>query len=260
MLIRINYFWWALILPLMTLSACKGLKNTTDAENLGSGWRAVLNKTEAETVKFDELTISGKAILNIPEANVSGMSVQYRINIAKDSLIVIRVSKIVEAARILITPDSVFVMDKINKTFMACDYQLATEYTGLEASFAMLQDMILGNYHPIPEKITADKKVTNPRIFRGMESGTDFAYSIDTKLHKVVTIEAKNALKNQESQITYQDFEANGGTTIPMTTRISVSSPSQVSFELQHKKIQINPGDVSFVLGSADNYDRILCK
>ncbi|MDX2245218.1 MAG: DUF4292 domain-containing protein [Bacteroidia bacterium] len=260
MVIRVYFFWWSLIFMLLTFGACKGIKNTTDADSEGKGWRAVLSKTESEKVQFEELSISGRAILTIPKANIDGMSVQYRIFMAKDSLIMIRVSKIIEAARILITRDSVFVLDKINKTYIACDYQIAKEYTGLDADFSLLQDLLLGNYHPIPEKLIADKKVSNPRTFRGTESGTDFAYSIDTKIHKVVIIEAKNALKNQESQINYQDFEVNGGTEIPMTATVSVSSPEPLSFEFQHKKVQINPGDASFVLGSVENYEQRTCK
>ncbi|MEZ4829567.1 MAG: DUF4292 domain-containing protein [Bacteroidia bacterium] len=259
MFIRIHYLWWALALVLLNLSACKGLKNTSDTGS-STGWRAILEKTEAERIQFEDISISGKAILNIPEANVSGMSVQYRMSILRDSMIMIRVSKIVEVARILITRDSVLVLDKINKNFIACDFQLAEEYTGLDADFSLLQDLILGHFHPLPLKFTPDKKTANIQTFRGNYSGTDFAYSIDTKLHKVVTIEAKNTLKNQESQINYRDFETNGGTEIPMTTAISVSAPSNLSFEIQHKKVQVNSGDLSFVLGSTDSYERTGCK
>lgn len=253
-----NWSIWIFVFGLMT--GCKGLKNIGSDEADARGWKATLSKAEKEIIDFNGINISGKAMINMPKADLEGMSVKYRMAIIKDSVILIRLNKIIEIARVKITPDSIYVLDKINKVLITCDFSLAEEYTGLKADFGMIQDLFLGNYHQIPEKVMYDRTSSNPRVFRGTFNGTEFTYFINKDNFKVVKIETKNALKSQKSAIIYSGFDEYGGTLVPMNTLISVSAPETMSIEFEHQKFQLNPDQVYTSLGSVSAYEKTDCK
>jgi hypothetical protein len=251
------YLWVGMAFLLISGPGCKTLKNIGNAG--GKGGKSTLAKTKKERVDFKTISFSGKARLNMPTAAMENASASYRVSIEQDKQMLIRVSYFIEVARILITRDSIFVQDKINKKLIACDFSIAESYTGLQADFDMLQDILLGNYHQIPEEVKLSAESKNPLIFTGTAGGASFAYSIDPVINKVVKIQANNTDKKQASEIAYGEFESFGGTEMPQTTSISVTSPEVLSFSLEHRKVEINPSRISFKLSSLKNYDKEGC-
>ncbi|MCL2413122.1 MAG: DUF4292 domain-containing protein, partial [Bacteroidales bacterium] len=57
-----------------------------------------------------------------------------------------------EVARLMITPDSVFLHNRLERTATIRDFGFFREITGLDFSFDMLQDILVGNYF-LPEQI-----------------------------------------------------------------------------------------------------------
>ena len=253
------YIWLGVSFLFLFGPGCKTLKNLGTGNAGARSAKAVLSKTEKEKVNFETISLTGKARLNMPMANLDNVSASYRVSIEKDNQILIRVSYLIEVARILVTRDSIFVQDKINKRLIACDFSIAESYTGLKADFEMIQDLLLGNFHQIPDEINLSAESKNPLIFLGQKAGTAFAYSIDPEINKVIKIKASNLSKNQASEIVYSDFEEIGGTQMPQTTSVTVTSPEVVSFSLEHRKVEINPSRSSFSLSSLNNYDREEC-
>lgn len=68
------------------------------------------------------------------------------IRLRKDSVLWMNVKKLgIEAARILITPDSIYIVDRIHKEYVVGDFSLIQQQYHLPADFNLLQNMILGN-------------------------------------------------------------------------------------------------------------------
>ncbi len=68
------------------------------------------------------------------------------IRLQRDSLIWVAVNKLgFEVARVLITPDSAFILDRVNKEFTAESIAALAQTYQLPADFAILQNMLLGN-------------------------------------------------------------------------------------------------------------------
>lgn len=245
-----------LLAGLFALQACKSSKTAVEGDNPRKGWKYTLAQSEQERLDFETLTLTGKAEVKVPTQS-SRISASYRINVAKDSLIWIRLSKFgIEAVRVLITPDSIWVMDKLSNRLEVTDFSLAEEYTGLKADFFTLQDLILGNLYVVPEHLIAEKKKGNPHIFTGSKAGMDFRYTIDTDHYKVVEIEAKNLERDQHSIIQYEDFEPTANTQVPARGTITVVAPTETSFRFNHTKIELNPSKISFKFDVPDNYER----
>jgi len=241
---------------LLLLSSCGLFRGTSGGGAAEREAQKLLEKTEAASLDFAQLALSGQAQLDMPEGDMSNLSVKYRIHIAKDSLMLIQVKKIIEVLRILVRPDSIFVLNKLDQTLTVAAFGAAEEFTGLPADFGLLQDLILGNFHPLPTSLKAESRTGNPRRFLGEAAGTRFSYAIDPQLYKLVEIKAENPERNQATAITYGDFAAEGGTQVPQQGLVSVLQPAPFSVEFEHKKIQINPDDLSFSFQVPEGYLR----
>ena len=74
------------------------------------------------------------------------MTVFSNIRMRKDSVIWLNAKAFgIEAGRVLIKPDSIFVLDRINKTYMAKDIFWLQDEFGLPVDFKGLQAMLFGN-------------------------------------------------------------------------------------------------------------------
>lgn len=249
-------FFMILLTGIFALQACKSSKIAQEGDSPRKGWRYTLAQSEQERLDFQTLTLSGKAEVKVP-AQSSRISANYRINMAKDSLIWIRLSKFgIEAMRVLITPDSIWVLDKLSNRLEVADFSLAEEYTGLEADFSTLQDLILGNLYVVPDNLTPEKKKGNPQVFTGSKEGMAFRYSIDTDLYKVLEIDAQNPARDQHSTIQYENFEPTANTQIPTRGTITVIAPAATSFRFNHTKVELNPSKISFKFNVPDDYER----
>lgn len=244
----------------LSLPGCKLFKNIgkeKDSEALGL---ALAREIQAEALTFEELNFSGKAQLQLPEESEFGqnISLSYRIQVVRDSAILIRVSKLIELAKVLIRPDSVLVLDKLNQHYYACDYELAQKYTGLESSFEVLQALLLGDYQPIPEQmhLTSVPK-TNPLILAGTYQETAMSYYLDRELRKLVRIHAERAADSTNTDIYYHNFQPQGDQQVPMEISISVGGEPDV-LQLIHRKLTFsNNSGINFSI--PDGFTRQDC-
>lgn len=229
------------LLLLFSVSGCKlfqklGKKNAGEAEGI-----ALAEEIQANELDFAQLNLSGKAMVQLPEETEFGknISLSYRIQIIKDSLILVRVSKLIELAKILIRPDSVIVLDKFNQNYYACDYSLAQKFTGLESSFDIFQALLLGDYHPIPAEMQIKGAAkADPLVMTGVYKETQMEYFLNRDLRKLVQIHASR--DTVQTDIYYQNFETVGQQSFPMEIRFDVSGASD-ALQLIHRRASAVP-------------------
>lgn len=133
---------------LLGLAACKSHKTVSD-----TGTAAPKNISKREGMKLYGSLIdagtfqyyAGKARLKArtPDTRVSAT---LHLRIVRDSVVWATIDKIgFEVARILITPDSVFVVDRLNKEFTAEALEPFLSEFGVTMDFADLQQTLVGN-------------------------------------------------------------------------------------------------------------------
>ncbi len=241
-------------LLLLTLSACKSTRKGGVTAAVAA--RNTLAKTEAASLAFENLSLSGRA--NVEGGpNQLDLSVNYRINILEDSLMLIRLIQVIEGARILLTPDSIFMLNKLNRSYLAMDYAKVREFIGFDADFSLIQDLLLGNYHPIPSRLELESLRASPQVFKGREAGYEFAYRIDPVRSKVVGIESQNSLLNRHTQVAYDDFQPVANTVVPMEGLISVLAPGSLTFAFSHRKVELDAERASFAFRVPDSYEKM---
>ena len=137
-----HYFIFSLLVVFI-LGACNTSKklanNTTEIEETKS---TLINTYESNKLKFDQIEMNSKL-----EYETSDMSLAF------DGIIRIQDEKKIwgsfkkfgfEVARMLVTPDSVFVLNRFQKTYMADDLNKLKSKSGVPLEFDDVQQLLLG--------------------------------------------------------------------------------------------------------------------
>ena len=133
--------------------ACKTRKAAVVAppakpvETLSNKRAETVNLLAGKDISYSTLSLRGKADLDI---NGDSHSVSLNLRIKKDQKIWASVTAFagIEAARVLITPDSIFVLNRLQRTYLAKPFSYLQNFAGGPITFTVLQSMVSGNTDP----------------------------------------------------------------------------------------------------------------
>jgi RNase H-fold protein (predicted Holliday junction resolvase) len=237
-----------------TVAAKTSVKKENDTLQL---IQSTLNKVEAQRINFR--TFAGKLNVDYRSGDGKSYNVNANLRMYKDSAIWISANALlgIEAMRVLITKDSVKVLDKLNKTYMGRSLSYLQEVTALPMTLAMLQDLIIGNPVFLDSNIVSFKTANNTisllsigEVFKNLltldASDTTLQHS---KLDDV------NLSRNRTADLTYSDYEDKKGQQFATKRTIVVAEKNRLDIRLDFKQYDFN-GDVSFPFSIPKNYDR----
>lgn len=252
-----NRLWgWALCLVFL-FSACKKQMVPVSAP-ADAGTSAAVS---ARNLDFKSFSARGK--MHLEEDNGNKISSNLSLRIGKDSLIWVSVVPAlgIEVARLRITPDSLFLVNRLNKTYFAGDYALIRENFKVDIDFAMVQAILLGNY--LPGEAGQEKVITEPPLqhIRRQQASLlidQFLNLTDLKLKKIAI---KDQQTNNTLQVDYAAFEDLEGTPFPRSARILVqqnngSETKGANAALEYSRISINDPGLSFPFTIPEGYTR----
>ncbi len=219
----------------------------------------LLEKLNGQYIDVDWLT--AKAKISYKDEAQSIKANAY-IRMRKDSVIWMAVKKLgVEAARILITTDSVYVLDRINKQYTTSDFSYIERQYHLPANFKVLQNLILGNPLFFSEVVlTAEVAKDRYHLASSNDERITSDYwmnGLDFSLAKMLFLDLRNNRKVEVTQrdqnsldTTYQKFS--------YLRSIDLSSPEtgDVSIDLKLSDVSINtPKSIKFKI--PEHYSKI---
>ncbi len=237
---------------------CKSRKQAASVKIGKKEAEKALVLTQQQKPNYQRLSITGKAEADVPKEGFN-MSFNYRMHLFKDSLIWMRFTKLgIEAVRVVISPDSVFIRDNLNESYRKEGYELAKRITGLNVDFELLEDIFLGNLNIIPSRLELEGELVNPLLFLGTSAGTSFQYTVDAKQYKLIRLETTNEVNNQHTLLTYSDFNRHANALIPESGKVQVLSPENLSVEFKHNRIIVNPENLSANFSIPKSYKRMM--
>lgn len=208
------------------------------------------------------ITFSGKIDLDYEDADGKKFNVNAHLRMYKDSVIWLSITAIlgIEGLRAYITPDSVKVLDKQNKTYTARSVSFLQETTGLPLDLSTLQDLLLGNPVFLDSNITAYTKTgssislqSNGTFFKNL-----FTISETDKLVESSKLDDIDIQKSRTCYLTYTEYENKkvlNGQRISFSTKrsINVAEKKKLDIKLDFKQYDFNE-KLSFPFSVPKNY------
>jgi len=181
------------------------------------------------------------------------------IHMKKDSLIWVSINAAlgIEAFRLLITPDSVKILDKLKKVVRLRSVSFLQDEIHLPVDFKTVQDILLGN------PIYLD--TTNILFYKKDPSGISLL-SVGDLFKNYLTLNGDNTLRHcklddvdplraRTCDLTYGDYEQRDTMRFSTYRKISVAEKTKVDIELGYKQYKFNE-PLSFSFNIPKNYKR----
>ena len=218
---------------------------------------------------------------NLFKAKISGkyntdedsFSLKGNIKIKKDSIIWISISPGLglELGRILMYPDSIFFINRFEKTYFKNSYADLNKKIESPLTFKIMQSFLTGN---------AMDSFELKKYYSGIKDGYFFLSSVNQKHYKKIERSKKRA--NQEIyftsiipqnfkinkqqyenlklkralEIEYKDFEKYDETLFPESIYLSIRANKEINLSLSYSKIELN-NPLKFPFSIPDSYEII---
>jgi len=244
----------------LSSTSCRSKKNT-------DGTAAVKNKSAKFLVKkikqdrIDVKWLDAKTKIDFQTDDLSQSATLY-IRMAKDSAIWMVGKKFgFEGVRALITPDSVYMLDRLQNEYRVSDLSLIQDQFSLPINFYDLQDIILGNLILVPEtkdlKASVDKKQYHLQEKASDEMTKDYWLNGYTFAPERMTF--KMAVQNRNALIENSDHRKVDGAGLFAHDRyLKFQSPQtgEVILDMEFTKVAVNE-PVSLKFEVPGHYERV---
>jgi len=192
------------------------------------------------------------------EKNSTNLKGQLRIK--NDSLIWLSFTPAlgIEAARVLLSHDSIEFMNRLNKTYFSGKYELVDSVLHTTIDYALIQSMLVGNdltqYDMRKFRSSVDNGLYRMtirerrkirRFIRKGEINTRVLVQqiwLDPKTYRIARIDIKEQGEddNNKLRVYYNDYVEVGGQLFPSNIRIEVVSSKSIFIDVDFSKVSIN--------------------
>jgi hypothetical protein len=259
---------WTVIAATLCLLGCKSRQEAGNTFNIAQNPPAT-EQTVRQEIPYDIKNLDYQWITYRATASVCNsqtgkeqMSVNLFFVNRKDSIIFITINKILEGARIVLTPDSVKFANHLTSSFYAGDYGLMKKLTGFSVDFYLVQSLLTGNDFvgfsgKYSQTTTGD--TVNYHFHSRKHDTLNLTLKQDISVHKDSRKICTNQIWEKQTlaniMIAYGNFTSLGGQ--DFTGHIVTVIPQQeLLLRLTIKDVKINiPGPTGFRI--PDKYKRM---
>jgi hypothetical protein len=257
-----------IILAIVTLASCRSTrkiqtaiarKDTIDTVAVTKIDTALLIKNALQALDNNRIefkTFSAKIDVDYRGGDDKHYDVNATLRMYKDSLIWVSVNAVlgIEAMRMLINKDSVFLLDKLNKTYLTRSIDYLQEISGLPLTLPALQNLLVGN----PVFVDSIVSYSNDNNSIALLSiGKSFKNLLSINGNENVLVNSKlddlDITRSRTANLSYDDYENKKNRNFSSKRRISVSEKNKLDISLHFKQYEYND-DVNFPFSIPKNY------
>jgi len=220
--------------------------------------RSTLRKLAANRIDFQ--TFSGKLDVDYRGFDDKNYNLNVNVRMLKDSIIWLNVNATllsIDVLRVMITKDSVKLLNKRDKVYTARSVDYLQDVTQLPLDLKILQDLFIGNPVFLDSNIVSystGKGITSLLSvgdwFKNLVTLTEPGKSL---IH--IKLDDADAVRNRTADLTYNDYENKKGPNFSTKRRISVTEKKRLDVKIEFKQYDFN-NEVSFPFTIPKNYDR----
>lgn len=245
---------WSLVLLLMIgATACKSKKTAQQLggeKELETSALEMYQSMRQNDVSFAELSAQGNLTADL---NGQSLGAAFNLKIEKDKQIWLSVKPMlgIEAVRVLIRQDSIFVLDRLNKEFLAQPFSWLVNLSQAPLTFEVLQDVLLNNVG-----FLAGNK---PQI----ETGSELLFQQQGQQVRLIRAEARPKAASlrvqqnqQELQVEYLKWLELEKKWLPAQLKMMIKGKQSGSIELNFAKFAIENGQ-TYPFSIPGNYSKM---
>lgn len=256
-----------------TVTSCRTQKKVLKEDIKEYGFSFLYNQLLENQMKFDYLNAKFTLVYE-QDKNKTNLKGQLRIK--SDSLIWLSFTPAlgIEAARVLLTNDSIKFMNRLNKSYFAGKYGLVDSVLHTTIDYALLQSMLIGNdlaqydvkkYRASVDnglyRMTIRERSKIKRYIRKGEIDTRVLVQqiwLDPETFRIARIDVKEQGEedNKKLRVYYSDYITVGDQLFPSKVRIEVVSNKSIFIDVTFNKVSINE-PLRFPFKIPSKYDNI---
>jgi len=200
-------------------------------------------KIEGNLIDFT--TFSSKIKVEYKDNKQRNYDFNAFVRIRKDSVIWISINAAlgIEAFRVFITPDSVVIMDKLDKKIQYHSVEYIREIVQLPVDFNILQNIIIGN------PIFLDS--TNVIMYKEREGtvslstmGDFFKHLLALRKDDFAVLHSKlddvDIVRNRTADFTFNDYMTISGRLFSTNRKIAVAEKTRLDVNMEYKQVEFN--------------------
>ena len=238
----------------MVATSCSSTKRVSAKKNLKKyGFEYLRIKMKENTLSFNDL--SAKLSLTYKNEK-SSTSLRGQMRIREDSILWISFSPAmgIEAARLILTQDSIKFINRLNKTYFTGEYQMLDTLISTTIDYVIVQSMILANELPYYKLdnfsvkaddnmylLTMEKKRKVKRKIKKGKSPTNVIVEkvwldpVNFRMRRLEMNEIGNDKKKLVVQ--YDDYRETDGKMFPYRIKISIFADNDIVIDVNYNKV-----------------------
>ncbi len=180
------------------------------------------------------------------------------VRLYKDSVLWISINATflsIEAFRILITKDTIIILNKLNKQVEYHPFNYIEDIAHIPLDFSTLQDIVIGNPVYVGDSIVSYRETEN-HILLGTASGffkNLLTISSDNNLLERSKLDDIDVGQNRTADLSYGNYEKNNRFYFATYREITVAERTKVDINLNYKQYDFNK-ELSFPFNIPRNY------
>lgn len=210
--------------------------------------------------KFNYKTFSAKIKVEYEDNKGKQPNITAYVRMLKDSVIWISGYATVfniEAFRVLITKDSVFLIDKINKEVQLRSMDYLQDVTAIPFDLITLQNLIVGNPIFFEDSVVSYRQTESVIMLSSF--GNFFKHLLTINKESRLMVHSKlddlDINRNRTADITYSDFDFQQGFPFSTNREITVSEKNKLDVYLNFKQYDFNK-ELSISFSIPKNFKR----
>lgn len=238
-------------------SAVVVVTNPEDSDS-AKGVRATLAKVKGKHIDFS--SFSSKLKVEYRDDKNRNLDFNAFLRMKKDSAIWVSVIAAlnIEAFRVMITPDSIVVLDKINRTVQRKPFSYLKEITKVPFDFNTLEDLIMGNPVYLDNKVVAyaeqDERISLSTI------GEAFKHYLTVSKSDLSLLFSKlddvDVARSRTANLAYAQYISAGPWMFSSLRSISLSEKTKLDLKLEFKQVEFDKPQL-FPFSIPKNYKTI---
>lgn len=245
---------WVWLFWLVLTVACKGTQPTSgEIERMRP--KALLKEVEATQIQYRTLQAKAKIEYETPDERTSFKG---DLRMLKDSVIWMSIKPALglEVARILVTPDTIKILDRINKQYLIQPYSYIEQMYQAPLDFAVLQSLVSGGLIYTNHKELEVDIVDNHYLLVYESDSLRNTMHINPVNFTVSNLMIEDPIYQRHVRIDYTDYATVDSQLFSHQRRVKAEAEQQYSLELDFSRVSFDR-DLTFTFVVSDSYERI---